>query len=337
MSNNIEELFLKMLTDQLGDQAKTWIQDLKIVERNKNIQIIAIIDSSAIPLIKRFAAELEEHQQKLAALLDVKSVNILFSAKASPKTDNQNKPKTRLPNVKNIIIVASGKGGVGKSTVAVALALNLATHGYKIALLDADIYGPSVPYMFDLDQKPEMEEQFLIPHFKHGIELMSAGFLLETGSAAIWRGPMVNKALHQMLIGTKWGSHFADNVDYLIIDTPPGTGDIHISLLEKYHIDQAIIVTTPSALSIADVRKSMNLFKITATPITAILHNMSFVESGKKRFHPFGPVNLKNFDVDVQVELPLFDSISENPSAKTIMKNLKNMIKPMEEVTEALK
>jgi|TARA_A100001391_G_scaffold78435_2_gene50854 ATP-binding protein involved in chromosome partitioning len=176
-----------------------------------------------------------------------------------------------LPNVRNIIAVASGKGGVGKSTTAVNLALALKSQGARVGLLDADIYGPSVPMMLGLSGKPESRDnKTMEPLVGHGIEANSIGFLIDPDSAAIWRGPMVSQALEQLLRQTNWGE-----LDYLIIDMPPGTGDIALTLSQKVPLAGAVIVTTPQDLALADARKGLHMFRKVEVPVLGIVENMS--------------------------------------------------------------
>jgi ATP-binding protein involved in chromosome partitioning len=176
-----------------------------------------------------------------------------------------------LPNVRNIIAVASGKGGVGKSTTAVNLALALQAQGARVGLLDADIYGPSVPIMLGLSGKPRtVNENMMEPLIGHGLQTNSIGFLIDQDAPAIWRGPMVTQALMQLLGQTQW-----DNLDYLIIDMPPGTGDIALTLAQKVPLTGAVIVTTPQDLALADARKGLRMFQKVNVPVLGIVENMS--------------------------------------------------------------
>lgn len=176
-----------------------------------------------------------------------------------------------LPNVRNIIAVASGKGGVGKSTTSVNLALALKSQGARAGLLDADIYGPSVPMMLGLSGKPESHDNKTMEPLKgYGIEANSIGFLIDSNSAAIWRGPMVSQALEQLLRQTNWS-----DLDYLIIDMPPGTGDIALTLSQKVPLAGAVIVTTPQDLALADARKGLQMFRKVEVPVLGIVENMS--------------------------------------------------------------
>ena len=187
--------------------------------------------------------------------------------------------KQILPNIKQIIMVASGKGGVGKSTVAAGLALSLALEGYKVGLLDADIYGPSIPTLFNLDncERPLMTEidgkSRIEPYMRFGVKVMSIGFFFDARQAIIWRGPMLSNGLKQMLNETNWGE-----LDYLIIDTPPGTGDVHITLLQEFAIDGALVVTTPQLVAISDVQKVISMFENShiGVPVFGIVENMSW-------------------------------------------------------------
>jgi len=177
--------------------------------------------------------------------------------------------------IKNIVAVASGKGGVGKSTVSANLALALSASGATVAVLDADIYGPSQPRMLGISGKPEsLENKMLLPMKNHGLKIMSIGFLVEEDTPMIWRGPMVTQALEQLLRGTDW-SNDGEDVDYLIIDLPPGTGDIQLTLSQKVPVTGAVIVTTPQDIALLDARKAYKMFEKVDVPIFGIIENMS--------------------------------------------------------------
>lgn len=176
-----------------------------------------------------------------------------------------------LPNIKNIIAVASGKGGVGKSTTAVNLALSLNAQGARVGILDADIYGPNQPNMLGAQGHHAVGEKGAIePVISHGLQSMSIGYLVEADTAMIWRGPMVSSALQQLLNETRW-----DNLDYLVIDLPPGTGDIQLTLAQKVPVTAAIIVTTPQDIALLDVRKAVEMFKKVSIPVLGVVENMS--------------------------------------------------------------
>ncbi|MDD2932898.1 MAG: iron-sulfur cluster carrier protein ApbC [Methylotenera sp.] len=212
-----------------------------------------------------------------------------------------------LPNVKNIIAVASGKGGVGKSTTSVNLALALAAEGATVGLLDADIYGPSQPQMLGISGRPEsLDGKSMEPMQAHGIQAMSIGFLIDNDTPMVWRGPMVTGALEQLLRETKWS-----NLDYLIIDLPPGTGDIQLTLAQKIPVTGAIIVTTPQDIALLDARKGLKMFEKVNIPILGIVENMSTHICSKcgHEEHIFGAgggeLMAKDYHVDLLGSLPL--------------------------------
>ena len=176
-----------------------------------------------------------------------------------------------LPNVKNIVAIASGKGGVGKSTTAVNLALALAAEGAAVGILDADIYGPSQPMMMGIDGKPQSADgKTMEPMLNHGVQVMSIGFLVDADNPMIWRGPMVTQALEQLLRQTNWGG-----LDYLIVDMPPGTGDIALTLSQRVPLTGAIIVTTPQDIALLDAKKGLRMFEKVGVPILGLVENMA--------------------------------------------------------------
>jgi ATP-binding protein involved in chromosome partitioning len=177
-----------------------------------------------------------------------------------------------IPGVKHVIAVASGKGGVGKSTTAVNLAIAISKTGASVGILDADIYGPSIPRMLNIAEKPEAEEGKKIPPVvAHGIKAVSMGFFMDEDTPVVWRGPMVGMAVEQLLRDVDWGE-----LDYLVIDLPPGTGDAQLTLTQKVPINGVVIVSTPQAVALADVRKGVNMFKKVDAPILGIIENMSY-------------------------------------------------------------
>ncbi len=206
---------------------------------------------------------------------------------------NTTMEKIDLPSVKHIIAIASGKGGVGKSTVAANLALALAKTGAKTALVDADIFGPSIPVMFNVvDEKPKVQDtngnKRLVPIVKYGVRLLSIGFLIKAREAAIWRGPLASKVLVRMLVDTVWG-----DIDYMIIDLPPGTSDIQLTVVQKLNVSGAIIVTTPQNVALASVKKAIEMFRKDKirVPIVGIVENMSYFTSQElpgRTFYIFG-------------------------------------------------
>ena len=225
------------------------------------------------------------------------------------------------PNIKNIVLVASGKGGVGKSTVAVNLAISLSKQGAKVGLIDADIYGPSIPMMFKLEgTKPAAEKNgdkvSLLPIEKYGIKLLSIGFFVDPNQAIPWRGPMVTTALKQLFNDANWGE-----LDYLIVDTPPGTGDVHITLGQQFPITGAVIVTTPQNIAVADARKGMAMFRMDGIkiPVLGVIENMSYFSPAEMPDHQYfifgkdgGKKLAEQFEVPFLGEIPLVQSVGES-------------------------
>lgn len=222
-----------------------------------------------------------------------------------------------LPGVKNVIAVASGKGGVGKSTTAANIALALAAEGATVGLLDADIYGPSQPMMMGVQGKPESHDgKTMEPLVGHGVQVMSIGFLVEPDQAMIWRGPMVTQALDQLLRQTNW-----KNLDYLIVDMPPGTGDIQLSLCQRVPLTGAVIVTTPQDIALLDARKGLKMFEKVGVPILGIVENMAVhvCSNCGHAEHIFGAEGGRKMAAEYQVDylgaLPLKLSIREQADA----------------------
>ena len=225
-----------------------------------------------------------------------------------------------LPKVKNIIAVASGKGGVGKSTVAANLAVSLADLGARVGLVDADIYGPSIPIMFDVvDEKPMVRmvdgQQMMIPVESYGIKLLSIGFFADTSQAIVWRGPMASKALTQLFRDADWGE-----LDYLIIDLPPGTGDIHLTLVSGIPLTGAVIVSTPQRVALADAEKGISMFQLPNinVPVLGVVENMSYFtpeELPDNKYYIFGKDGAKDLAEKLGVpllgQIPLVQSIRE--------------------------
>lgn len=227
-----------------------------------------------------------------------------------------------LKDVKKIVAVASGKGGVGKSTVTANLAVELSKMGYKVGILDADIYGPSQPKLFGVEDFAPWAEKgddgldYIVPAQSKGISINSIGFYIDAGGALVWRGPMATNALKQLINQTLWGV-----LDFLLIDLPPGTGDVQISLVENMKIDGAVIVSTPQQVAVADVVRGMNMFRAEKVniPIVGVVENMAFfspAELPNNRYYIFGRggarIMAENEGVDFLGEIPLIQRIAEN-------------------------
>ena len=209
---------------------------------------------------------------------------------------DQQKP---IPGIQKVIAIGSGKGGVGKSTVSANLAVTLSKKGHKVGLLDADVYGPSLPSLFGcMSQRPEMTEKGkIIPLLRYGIKLMSMGFLIDEDQPVVWRGPMLNKAVDQFLFDVDWGE-----LDFLIVDLPPGTGDIALTLAQKTPVSGAIVVSTPQSLALSEVKKAILMFKQIGITITALAQNMSaFEDSNGQTVQLFPTGNLDQLIEDYAV------------------------------------
>lgn len=247
------------------------------------------------------------------------TVNIKVEAPANPQKKNEIKGKP-IPGISNIIAVASGKGGVGKSTVTANLAVTLAKMGFKVGVLDADIYGPSIPIMFDVASERPLSvnvdgKSKMKPVENYGVKILSIGFFTKPDQAVIWRGPMASKALNQMIFDASWGE-----LDFLLIDLPPGTGDIHLSIMQALPITGAVVVSTPQNVALADAKKGVAMFQQDNinVPVLGIIENMAYftpVELPENKYYIFGQEGAKYLAQDLEVpfigEVPLVQSIRE--------------------------
>ena len=263
----------------------------------------------------------------------------------SQVTTGRGKQQPLLQGVRNIIAVASGKGGVGKSTISANLAVGLALKGARVGLVDADIYGPSVPIMFDvIDEKPLVKEidgrNMMIPVESYGVKLLSIGFFADTSQAIVWRGPMASKALNQMFSDAHWG-----DLDYLIIDLPPGTGDIHLSLVQGIPLTGAIVVSTPQNVALADAQKAIAMFKLPSVnvPVLGVVENMSYFcppDMPDRKYYVFGQDGAKNLASNMGVpllgEIPIVQSIREAGDAgrPAVLQNDTTQARAFMEMTE---
>lgn len=236
------------------------------------------------------SALLQEIETALRALPGISSVSLITSAHrekpveapaAAPQAARKPAGKFSFPDIRHIIAIASGKGGVGKSTLAANLAVSLARQGLKTGLMDADITGPSIPTLFGLDGKPEMQKGMMVPGEAHGVKCMSIGMLTDPETAIAWRGPMVMGAIVQLLQDVNWGS-----LDILLIDTPPGTSDAMLTLTQRVPLTGAVIVSTPQEMALADVRRGVSLFRKMEVPVLGLVENMAWLKTpdGEKQY-----------------------------------------------------
>lgn len=293
------------------------VKDVKV--EGKNVSFTVVLTTPACPLkelIRNACVNAVKHYVDKEAVVDV---NMTAQVKQSTQTGKQ-----MLPGIKNIIAIASGKGGVGKSTVASNLAAAMAQQGAKVGLLDADIYGPSIPMMFDvLNEKPQMrkkgDKNLMVPVESYGVKILSIGFFSPPSQAIIWRGPMAAKALNQMIFDADWGE-----LDYLFIDLPPGTGDIHMSLVGAVPVTGAIMVTTPQQVALSDARKGAAMFKHEhiKVPLLGVIENMAYftpAELPENKYYIFGKGGAQQladeFCIPLLAQVPIVQSIAESGDA----------------------
>lgn len=318
------QIYPKLITDALATvrypgtgknlvEANMIEDDLRIDGMNVSFSII--FEKSTDPFMKSVvkAAEAAIH-----TYVD-KDVNVTVKTKTIQAARPE--PGKMLPQVKNVIAVSSGKGGVGKSTVAANLAVALAQAGYKVGLLDADIFGPSMPKMFHMENEnifAEMKDgrQVLIPAMKYGVKLLSIGFFVNSETATLWRGGMASNALKQLIADCDWGK-----LDYFVLDTPPGTSDIHLTLLQNLAITGAVIVSTPQQVALADARKGIDMYRNEKVnvPILGLVENMAWFtpkELPENKYYIFGKGGVKQLAEEMQVpllgEIPLVQGICES-------------------------
>ncbi|MCS6895736.1 MAG: Mrp/NBP35 family ATP-binding protein [Bacteroidia bacterium] len=285
-------------------------------EKDRKVSLTVELTTPACPLKGYFAAQISQViKQSLGSEWEAHTT---FSAQSGRIT------RETLSQIRHLLLVGSGKGGVGKSTVAVNLAIALAKLGARVGILDADIYGPSVPMLLGLEHaKPAVREKegrpYLVPIQKYGLEIMSLGFLVPHGQATPWRGPMASNTLRQLLTETDWGE-----LDYLVVDMPPGTGDIQITLAQQFRPQGAIIVTTPQKLAQADAEKALTMFRmpLVQVPVVGIVENMSYFwtpELPERKFYIFGESGGRmladKYEVPFLGEIPLLEKIVHQSDA----------------------
>jgi ATP-binding protein involved in chromosome partitioning len=313
-----QEDILKALSTVIEPDLKKDLVTLKMIENinisGLKINFSVVLTTPACPLKEKIEKDCIDAIHKLV------NPNAEVTIEMIARVTSNRPDKLTLPGVKNIIAVASGKGGVGKSTISSNLALALALKGAKVGLLDADIHGPSVPMMFgELNAQPLMRsvngKNLMVPIEKFGIKLLSIGFLIKPEQAVVWRGPMVSSALRQFINDADWGE-----LDYLILDLPPGTGDIHLTMMQVVPLSGVILVTTPQAVALADAYKAATMFSMTPVkvPILGVVENMSYftpAELPNNKYHIFGYGGGKTMANELQVpflgEVPIYMSVRE--------------------------
>jgi ATP-binding protein involved in chromosome partitioning len=356
-----KEQILKVLeTITVAGEGKNMIESGAV----KNVMTFAdeivvdlVLSSPAMHIKKRAEADvIKTIKEKVSEVAKV-TVNVKIEAPVKPSNPNLIKGKN-IPGIKNIIAVASGKGGVGKSTITANLAVSLSKLGYKVGILDADIYGPSIPIMFDVVKERPLSTTIdgrskMKPVENYGIKVLSIGFFTTPEQAVIWRGPMASKALNQLIFDAAWG-----DLDYMLIDLPPGTGDIHLSIMQSMPITGAVVVSTPQPVALADARRGVAMFQQEniQVPVLGVIENMAYFtpqELPDNKYYIFGKEGAKNLSEDLNIsflgEIPLVQSIreagdsgrpvalqEETPLAKAFEKITKEVIKELNSRNEIL-
>lgn len=314
-----KEILKALETITIAGEGKNMVESgavKNVITFGDEVVVDLVLSTPAMHIKKRAEDDIKKliHEQFSADA--VVKVNIKVEAKENP---NEIKGKS-IPGISNVIAVASGKGGVGKSTITANLAVSLAKMGFKVGVLDADIYGPSMPIMFDVENEKPISidvngKSKMKPVESYEIKLLSIGFFTSPSQAVIWRGPMAAKALNQMIFDADWG-----DLDFMLIDLPPGTGDIHLSIMQSMPITGAVIVSTPQAVALADARKGISMFMSESinVPVLGIIENMAYFtpeELPENKYYIFGKEGAKNLAEDLQVpflgEVPLVQSIRE--------------------------
>ncbi|RME73187.1 MAG: iron-sulfur cluster carrier protein ApbC, partial [Chloroflexi bacterium] len=271
-----------------------------------NVSFTITLTTPACPLKNQIESEAAA---AVKAIPGVKNVSVNFDSNVP--TDSRLMGKLNI-GVRNAIAVASGKGGVGKSTMSTNLAISLALEGARVGLLDADVYGPNIPIMMGIHDRPRARDNKIIPPEAYGVKLMSMGFLIDPSEAVIWRGPMIHSAIRQFLEDVNWG-----NLDYLVVDLPPGTGDASLSLAQSLSLTGAVIVTTPQKVALSDVVRGVKMFQQLNVPILGVIENMSYFvapDTGKRYDifgHGGGADMARQVGVEFLGEVPLEPTVRE--------------------------
>ena len=314
-----KEILKALETITIAGEGKNMVESgavKNVITFGDEVVVDLVLSTPAMHIKKRAEDDIKKLIHEQFSAVAVVKVNIKVEAKENP---NEIKGKS-IPGISNVIAVASGKGGVGKSTITANLAVSLAKMGFKVGVLDADIYGPSMPIMFDVENEKPISIEVdgkskMKPIESYEIKILSIGFFTSPSQAVIWRGPMAAKALNQMIFDADWGE-----LDFMLIDLPPGTGDIHLSIMQSMPITGAVIVSTPQAVALADARKGISMFMSESinVPVLGIIENMAYFtpeELPENKYFIFGKEGAKNLAEDLQVpflgEVPLVQSIRE--------------------------
>ena len=288
------------------------IRDLNIQDGAVSVRVV--LTTPACPMKARIEADV---RAAVTAVPGVKSLDIKMDSQVRGKSAGGNVQSQKIEGVAHIIAVSSGKGGVGKSTVAVNLATALALEGARVGLMDADVYGPNVPTMMGVTEQPKLindakRGELFIPPVAHGVKIMSMGFLIQGDQPLVWRGPMLHSVVNQFCHKVEWG-----NLDYLVVDMPPGTGDVQLSLAQLVPVTGAVMVTTPQEVSMQDVRKAFHMFEKVRVPVLGVVENMSYFkcDSCDKQHFLFGSEGGKTlarkFNTELLSQLPLVPTVRE--------------------------
>ena len=314
-----KEILKALETITIAGEGKNMVESgavKNVITFGDEVVVDLVLSTPAMHIKKRAEDDIKKLVHEQFSKDVVVKVNIKIEVKENP---NEIKGKS-IPGISNVIAVASGKGGVGKSTITANLAVSLAKMGFKVGVLDADIYGPSMPIMFDVENEKPISidvdgKSKMKPIVSYEIKLLSIGFFTSPSQAVIWRGPMAAKALNQMIFDADWG-----DLDFMLIDLPPGTGDIHLSIMQSMPITGAVIVSSPQAVALADARKGVSMFMADSinVPVLGIIENMAYFtpqELPENKYYIFGKEGAKNLAEDLQVpflgEVPLVQSIRE--------------------------
>lgn len=313
-----KEVLKALETITVAGEGKNMVESgavTNVITFGDEVVVDLVLHTPAMHIKKRAEDDIKKTILELVSAEAKVKVNIKVEAPEKPEIKGK-----AIPGIKNIIAVASGKGGVGKSTVTANLAVSLAKMGFSVGVLDADIYGPSMPIMFDVENEKPISilvdgKSKMKPIESYEVKLLSIGFFTSPSQAVIWRGPMASKALNQMIFDADWGE-----LDFMLIDLPPGTGDIHLSIMQSLPVTGAVVVSTPQAVALADAKKGVSMFMSEAinVPVLGIIENMAYFtpeELPENKYYIFGKEGAKNLAQDLGVsflgEVPIVQSIRE--------------------------